>query len=547
MQIVVPMSGFGERFRRAGYSTPKPLIEVENKPIIQHVIEMFPGDQEFIFVCNQEHLENKTFKLFETLNRLAPSSRIIGIEPHKRGPVHAVLKSLHELDLDSEIIVNYADFTCMWNFAEFARRMKSLKADGGVPAYKGFHPHSAGTTNYAYIHERNGQILGIREKQPFTENKVEEFASSGTYFFKSGHLMKHYLTETIEKNVSVNGEFYVSSSLDLMAAAGMNVQVHEIRHFMQWGTPEDLNEYLFWSDALKQLSRQEKKSLPINGIGSSIILASGRGERFRQAGYAVEKPLLRVSGATLLEQISKSSMEVPTVLTVSNSQASKWVGRRFSKFRKVETEQITSGQAMSAKLAIDYLNPEENLGFTIFPCDSLFASTTGPIADQQNLDPTLTVWVARPSSFSLKHPESFSWIQGGKSEVLYALKSKPYFENALIMTGAFSFSSKDVFNLLYGATLAKGHKINGELYLDSFVEVASDLNVKVCLFEPDFSLALGTPYEFETFRYWQACFDQWSSHPYSLETDPFVDLGNLEVIRHDLSVTKHSPAEWKVE
>ena len=56
MQIVIPMSGFGKRFRRAGYSVPKPLIEVDGKPIIQYVIEMFPGEENFIFICN---LNNK--------------------------------------------------------------------------------------------------------------------------------------------------------------------------------------------------------------------------------------------------------------------------------------------------------------------------------------------------------------------------------------------------------------------------------------------------------------------------------------------------------
>src|ERR1700704_6380930 len=50
MQIVIPMSGFGERFRRAGYDIPKPLIEVEGKPIVAHVVDMFPGETDFIFI-----------------------------------------------------------------------------------------------------------------------------------------------------------------------------------------------------------------------------------------------------------------------------------------------------------------------------------------------------------------------------------------------------------------------------------------------------------------------------------------------------------------
>ena len=56
MQIVIPMSGFGERFRRAGYTVPKPLVRIEGKTIIEHVVDMFPGDNYFIFICNKDHL-----------------------------------------------------------------------------------------------------------------------------------------------------------------------------------------------------------------------------------------------------------------------------------------------------------------------------------------------------------------------------------------------------------------------------------------------------------------------------------------------------------
>ena len=54
MQIIIPMSGFGERFRAAGYSIPKPLIEVDGKTIIQHVVEMFPGENDITFICNKD-------------------------------------------------------------------------------------------------------------------------------------------------------------------------------------------------------------------------------------------------------------------------------------------------------------------------------------------------------------------------------------------------------------------------------------------------------------------------------------------------------------
>ena len=58
MQIVVPMSGFGERFRKKGYKIPKPLIKVNGKEMILH--NGYVSDEKsFIFICNQEYRKSK--------------------------------------------------------------------------------------------------------------------------------------------------------------------------------------------------------------------------------------------------------------------------------------------------------------------------------------------------------------------------------------------------------------------------------------------------------------------------------------------------------
>ena len=85
MQIVIPMSGQGSRFLRAGYSQLKPLIEVDGMPMIEHVVRMFPGETDFLFICGQDALETIP-ELRPTLERLAPRGKIVGIAPHKRGP-----------------------------------------------------------------------------------------------------------------------------------------------------------------------------------------------------------------------------------------------------------------------------------------------------------------------------------------------------------------------------------------------------------------------------------------------------------------------------
>ena len=162
MQIIIPMSGFGERFRRAGYQIPKPLIEIGGKPIITHVIDMFPGEQDFFFICSDDHLNDKSFRMEEILNHYCPTGKVIGIQPHKLGPIHAVQQIQHLLELTKPVVVNYCDFTCYWDWNKFKQFVETSECSGAIPAYKGFHPHSLGNTNYAYMKESNGWVSAIQ-------------------------------------------------------------------------------------------------------------------------------------------------------------------------------------------------------------------------------------------------------------------------------------------------------------------------------------------------------------------------------------------------
>jgi NDP-sugar pyrophosphorylase family protein len=548
LQIVIPMSGFGERFKREGYEVPKPLILVEGKPMIQHVVDLFPGNHKFIFICNEDHLNTPSFRMREIIAETGVEHVIFPIQPHKLGPVHAVLLAEEAIDKSAPIIVNYADFTCLWNFEDFVNFLDELDPDGVIPAYRGFHPHSGGSTNYAYVREANGQVIEVREKRPFTEDKTQEFASTGTYYFKSADLMLHYFKKEIELNIHVNHEFYVSSAFDLMATDDLKVKVYEIRHFMQWGTPSDLREYEYWSKALKTISELSSGSLPIRGTGATLVLASGRGERFSSAGYLIPKPLLEVSGDTILEQIFKTSDDPLGcfVLSIKSSAVSAAVFER-GLARLEEIDEVSGGQADSANYLVSRVVSDYNSHFTIFPSDTLYADDSGFLEELPRTpsDEEMIVWVSRPGPFNFDNSESFGWIGVRDSEVWTSVKKTPSHDGGYVMSGTFTFSSRVVFDKLYTRLVNDSLLVNGERYLDSFVQLAVELGIGIRLFEPTFTQSLGTPYEFETFRYWQTCFDEWDIHPYELEKDVFVNPEKLDATREKLRNTRHKPSEWK--
>jgi NDP-sugar pyrophosphorylase family protein len=228
--------------------------------------------------------------LEETITTFCPTAKIVSIEPHNLGPVHAVLASEDLINDDEQTIVNYCDFTCYWDYSSFKKYITDNNLDGAIPAYRGFHPHTLWSNYYAYLKIDNNLVTAIQEKTPFTKKPQDEYASSGTYFFKSGKLMKEYFKKCIDLNLKVNDEFYVSMVYEPMIANGLKVSPFELEHFMQWGTPRDLEDYKYWSDIFKNYNKNNSH-MP----GTLLMSMAGRGSRFAEEGYTDVKPLINVS------------------------------------------------------------------------------------------------------------------------------------------------------------------------------------------------------------------------------------------------------------
>jgi hypothetical protein len=248
-----------------------------------------------------------------------------------------------------------------------------------------------------------------------------------------------------------------------------------------------------------------------------------------------------------LEQVRKVSDKVDLcfVSSLDSSGISEFVSSNGIG-ESVSFSELSEGQADSTRLLSGHLPSNYQGPFTVLPTDTLFANEHTDW--HQGLETpdgdTLTVWAYSPNCFNLGNPETFGWIGEIGNEVWSAVKAAPPHSDSFVMSGAFTFSSINLFTKLHQKLHEFGPLVNGERYLDSMVQVATDMGVKVKIFIPSFTLSLGTPYEFETFRYWQSCFDQWDSHSYSLEKDPFVQTATLKSAREELIKTRHQPEEW---
>ncbi len=251
MTIIIPMTGYGSRFVAAGYQTLKPFIPVQGKPILEWIVKgMYPGEQQFLFIVRQEHLD--TIPGMEgALRALAPEGRIFAVSDWvKQGPVCDVLRAAGELPDDEPCIVNYCDFYMDWDYAAFCREAQARGCDGAVPCYSGFHPHLLPEKNlYAScLVDEAENLIEIREKFSFEPDKTRARHSPGVYYFRTGALLKHYFRKQAECGTALSGEHYASLPYNFLVADGRKVWAPvNVRAFCQWGTPEDLEDYLFWT------------------------------------------------------------------------------------------------------------------------------------------------------------------------------------------------------------------------------------------------------------------------------------------------------------
>lgn len=542
MHIIIPMSGVGKRFIDAGYKTPKPLIVIDGKPIIEHVCDLFPNEEKFTFICNSQHLSQTNMR--EILLKIKPNANIVEIPNHKKGPVYAVSFVENLIDDDEEVIVNYCDFGTYWDYQDFLKHTRDRNADGAIPSYKGFHPHMLGSTNYAFMRDKSQWMLEIKEKEPFTDDRMQEYASNGTYYFKKGKYVKKYFKELMQKDINLNGEYYVSLIYNLLIKDNLKVSIYNIQHMLQWGTPNDVEEYNSWSKYFKNAIKEyQKPKAQENSL--TLIPLAGRGSRFANEGYKKPKPLIDVSGKPMIIQAANSLPNSKDYIFVvlqehlNNYPLKDELIKEYPNSKIIPINEVTKGQAITCSLGLK--NVDKNASLLIAATDN------GMIYDKKKYQTLIKDENIDAIMFTFKHhissknnPQMYGWVKTDKENnatnvsVKIPISDNPYEDNAIV--GTFWFRKVKYFEKALKSLLDKDIKVNGEYYVDSLMGELIELGYKVKVFEVDDYICWGTPNDYETFRYWQSFFHKVSWHPYKMEKDMTVnknEIKNLDKLYRD--------------
>ena len=511
IQLIIPMSGIGKRFIDAGYINPKPLIEVDGKPIIQHVIEMFVGVTDITFICNEKHLAETNMS--DILRNICPKGRIFSVpNENRKGPVDAVNQISDFIDDSKEVIVSYCDYGTVWDFNSFLDVVSTGYYDGIIPCYTGFHPHMLGSDNYAFCREDNKTLLEIKEKESFTDNKMNEYASNGAYYFKSGAIMKKYFKELVDLDINLKGEYYVSLVYNLLLRDNLNVGIFEIEKMLQWGTPHDLKMYNFWmSNTEQELSKQINAKNPPNT--TLILPLAGKGSRFSEQGYDTPKPLIPVDGEPMILKavgclpVCEKSVFICLNEHLENYPIELELKNRFNNVSIVGIEDTTEGQACTCEIGIQKMHVNLDDPIQISACDNgviYDEKEYQSLVDDESID--VIVWSFRDNPTSKISPNMYSWLEVDDENNITKVNCKkfvgddPLRNHALIGTMFFRKAKYFIDGLNENRDL--NIRANNEFYVDEIINRNIKAGLKVKVFQSKSYICWGTPNDLKTYNYW---------------------------------------------
>ena len=232
MKGLIPMAGAGSRFEKAGYTFPKPLIEVNGKPMIQLVVENLNIDAQHIFIVQKEHYEK--YNLQYLLNLISPNNVIIPVEGITEGAACTTLLAKEFIDNDQPLLTANSDQFVEWDSNEFLYSMQADEVDGGILTFNSVHPK----WSFAKTDE-DGFVTEVAEKKPISNN-----ATVGIYYWSKGSDYVKFAEQMIKKDNRVNGEFYVCPVYNEAIEDEKKIKTFHVEKMWGLGTPEDLKVFV---------------------------------------------------------------------------------------------------------------------------------------------------------------------------------------------------------------------------------------------------------------------------------------------------------------
>lgn len=236
----MPMAGEGRRFVQEGWKIPKPLIELNGKPLFMRAINSVHIDNALIkysFIVRKEHIDK--YDIDEKIKIFLPQANIFYVDKTTRGAVETCLVAEEAISKEDSILVMDCDLE--FRSVGFLQNIKKIlnqpiqKVNGGeLVSFESTDPRFS----YAEVDENN-VVIRTAEK-----DVISNHALCGAYFFSSANSFIRAAHKLLDEPVFSKPEYYVSLLYNYLLANGETVKLETMEEYYSYGTPEELKRYL---------------------------------------------------------------------------------------------------------------------------------------------------------------------------------------------------------------------------------------------------------------------------------------------------------------
>lgn len=234
------MAGEGSRFLKEGWTTPKPLIELNGQPLFKHAISSVTDkdiQMKYSFIVRQEHIDK--YQIDKGIRSFLPEANLFSVVKTTRGAVETCLIAENAIADDDAVIVMDCDLE--FRSKKFMEIIKQIlnkpieEATGGaLVSFESNEPRYS----YAALGE-DGFVARTAEKEV-----ISNHALCGAYFFASGRRFKQIAHLLLAESAFTKPEYYVSLLFNYLLKDGEKVWLAPMEEYYSYGTPEELKRYL---------------------------------------------------------------------------------------------------------------------------------------------------------------------------------------------------------------------------------------------------------------------------------------------------------------
>jgi glucose-1-phosphate thymidylyltransferase len=316
MKIIIPMAGMGKRMRPHTLTTPKPLIPIAGKPMVQRIVE------DIIKVCDEKvdeiafvvgrfgkDAENNLIKVAESLG----AKGSIFYQDTPLGTAHAIMCAKE--CVTGKVVVAFADTLFKADF-----KMDSSK-EGIIWVQKVEDPKPFGVVKI----DTQDVITDFVEKP---QEYVSDLAIIGIYYFKDGDYLRKELQYLLDNDIKEKGEYQLTNALENMKSKGTKFSPGKVTEWLDCGNKDAT---VYTNSRILEFNKEKPRTSKFGNINSKIIEPCYIGEGVQLINSTVG-PYASIGDNTIIENSVVENCIIQTNSKIKNAELNNSMIGNYSEF-----------------------------------------------------------------------------------------------------------------------------------------------------------------------------------------------------------------------